>query len=296
VLDYLDQVDPSAAARARARYACLDRFQEEPESYGYVTALGLASDCERQVLTQLADLQQQRAISLRRDGLAAEDEHFEAEQNARVVKDAEKYYRSMFGGRIASWSLRDTHMADTFDALLAHLGKRFDQPKLVVWAHNSHVGDARGTALGAHAELSLGQLVRERHPGQCCLIGFSTYGGTVTAAADWGGLAERKVVNAALPESYEDVFHRAGIASFLLDLRQLEQEELGQALTQRRLQRAIGVVYRPETERASHYFHAQLPRQFDAIIHIDQTRALEPLERASAGVADEVPETFPSGL
>jgi len=296
VLAYLDSADPAAAERARSRYACLEHFGPEPERYAYATHLGLSPDCEREVIAQLVELQQRKASMLRRDGLAAEDEYFEAEQNARVIKNAETYYRSMFGGQIASWNLRDTHMADTLDALFAHLGRRFQQPKIVVWAHNSHVGNARATELGAEGEINIGELACKRHPEKIVLIGFSTYTGTVTAASDWGGSVQRMRVQTALPKSYEEVFHRLGEPGFSLLLRDFEDGELQSLVDEPRLQRAIGVVYKPETERLSHYFHVQLRREFDAIIHIDRTRALEPLECTSQWQHGEAPETFPTGI
>lgn len=294
VLRYLERVDPDAAKRARERYACFEHFGEDPQAYGYATSLGLSSGCEQEVLSQLCDLQRERSSILRRDGLALEDEQFEAEQNARLVVNAEEYHRSMFKGRNASWNLRDTHMADTLDALLDHLGRRFERPKIVVWAHNSHVGDARATQMGDGGELNIGQLVRERHPGDTVLIGFSTYTGTVTAASDWGAPAERKQVRPGLHGSYEDLFHRTNVPSFVLISRALG--DLTEALSERRLQRAIGVIYRPDTERRSHYLQTSLPAQFDAMIHIDKTRALEPLERTAGWERGEVPETFPTGI
>jgi erythromycin esterase-like protein len=294
VLRYLERVDPEAAKRARYRYACFEHFGEDLQSYGYAASFGLRPDCEREVVAQLVEMRQERAHRLRRDGIVAEDEEFDAEQNARVVANAEEYYRSMFLGRISSWNLRDTHMADTLDALFAHLRRRFDYPKVVVWAHNSHVGDARATEMGEAGELNIGQLARERHFGNAVLIGFSTYTGTVTAASVWGGPAERKVVRAGLRDSYEELFHRTGVPNFLLSLRHLG--EASGLLREPRLQRAIGVIYLPETERISHYFEARLPSQFDAILHIDQTRALEPLERVGTWPRGEAPETFPTGI
>jgi erythromycin esterase-like protein len=185
-------------------------------------------------------------------------------------------------------------MADTLDDLREHLGRRVEKPKLVVWAHNSHVGDARATDVGAAGELNIGQLVRERHPGEAVLIGFSTYTGTVTAASDWGGPAERKQVRAALPGSYEALLHETALPGFLLTLRDLGEAAGG--LRESRLQRAIGVVYLPQTERRSHYYHVRLPSQFDAILHFDQTRALEPLERTAGWERGEMPETYPTGM
>jgi erythromycin esterase-like protein len=185
-------------------------------------------------------------------------------------------------------------MTETLDALASHLQKIDRQSKLVVWAHNSHVGDARATDMGRAGEVTVGQLVRERYPGECILIGFSTYAGTVTAASDWGGPAERKRVRRGLPESYEALFHRTRLPSFLLNLRELGEAAGG--LRQARLQRAIGVIYRPETERVSHYLHCRLPDQFDALMHLDETRALEPLERTALWDRGEAPETFPTGI
>ena len=294
VLQYLEKTDPEAAKRARYRYACFEHFGEDPQAYGYAASFGLSPNCEREVIEQLLEMRDRRRDLLKRDGLAVEDELFEAEQNARVVKNAEEYYRTMFLGRVSSWNLRDTHMADTLDALLAHLDPRVGKAKVVVWAHNSHVGDARATQMGEAGELNIGQLARERHPGEARLIGFSTYHGTVTAASDWGGPAERKRIRPALPGSYEELFHQAGTPAFLLVLRDLG--EAAGALREPRLQRAIGVIYLPETERASHYFHARLPEQFDAILHIDKTRALEPLERTSEWERGELPETYPVGV
>jgi erythromycin esterase-like protein len=294
VLGYLDRVDPAAARRARARYACFEHAGEDPQAYGYAAGFGLSADCEREAVSQLVELQRQRAALLARDGLTAEDDQFAAEQNARVVKNAEEYYRAMFRGRISSWNLRDSHMADTLDAVLGHLDGQTPGARAVVWAHNSHVGDARATELGAAGELDLGQLARQRHPGQVVLIGFTTYRGTVTAATDWGAPAERKRVRDALPGSYEALLHRVGLPRFILRFDQLG--EAAGALRQPRLERAIGVVYRPQSERASHYFECRLPDQFDAVLHLDETSALQPLERAAGWERGEAPETFPTGL
>jgi erythromycin esterase-like protein len=294
VLEYLDRVDPEAAGRARYRYACFEHFGEDPQTYGYATSFGLREDCEREAVLQLVELRRHRQELLARGGLAAEDEAFEAEQNARVVKNAEEYYRSMFEGRVSSWNLRDRHMSDTLDALLAHFDRRLGRARIVVWAHNSHVGDARATQMGEAGEINIGQLARERHPVDARLIGFSTYTGTVTAASEWGGPAERKQVRPALPGSYEGLFHRTGASNFLLTLGDLGEAAGG--LREPHLQRAIGVVYLPGTERVSHYFHARLPSQFDALMHLDETRALEPLERTATWERGELPETYPTGM
>jgi erythromycin esterase-like protein len=289
VLRYLDATDAAAARRARERYACFDHLHHEPQAYAEATAWGFKPGCEDEVVAQLRELQASRSGLLRREGIAAEDAHFEAEQNARVVADAERYYRQMFGSSVESWNLRDTHMGDTLDALLA----REPRTKIVVWAHNSHLGDARATEVAADGELNVGQLARERHPGQVYSLGFTTHEGTVTAASRWDGPAEQMRVRPALEGSCEALFHRLPAKAFLLPLRD-PGEAVGQ-LQEPRLERAIGVVYQPATERRSHYFHVRLPAQFDAVMHLDRTRALEPLERSSTAT-DEPPETFPSTL
>ena len=287
VLSYLQKVDPDAAKRARARYSCFDHFSREPQEYGYAATAGATESCEDAVVEQLAELQRRAGEFLSRDGEMAAEELFFAEQNARLVKNAEQYYRSMFRGRASSWNLRDRHMVETIEALVAHLnGSR--QPKAIIWAHNSHLGDARATEMGQHGELNVGQLIREHYGGEAVLIGFSTHHGTVTAASDWGAAAERKNVRPALEGSYEELFHQTGLPRFWIDLR-----NAGDKIGGTRLERAIGVIYRPETERLSHYFHARLPKQFDAIIHIDETRAVEPLERTSIWNQGELPETYP---
>ncbi len=294
VLRYLEQVDPAAAAAAKARYACFDHYQDDSERYAYAAGTGISESCEDAVIAQMQALQQRALEYLQRDTANAHDAYFYAQQNARLVINAEAYYRTMFRGRVSSWNLRDQHMADTLDALIGHVGVRTGQAKVVVWEHNSHIGDARATEVGQLGEWNLGQLARERYGDATRLIGFSTYDGTVTAASDWGGRAERKQVRPALPESYEALFHEVGIARFLLDLR--NDNPVRKALMDRRLQRAIGVLYRPQTERQSHYFHAQLPQQFDAMIHVDRTTAVVPLEQVSKPTGGEAPETYPAGV
>ena len=290
VLSYLQKVDPEAARRARRRYSCFEHFSQEPQEYGYAATAGIIESCEDEVVDQLVEIQRKATEFLSRDAQRATDELFFAEQNARLVKNAEQYYRSMFRGRASSWNLRDRHMVETIEALVAHLnGSR--QPKAIVWAHNSHLGDARATEMSERGELNVGQLIRERFGNEAVLVGFTTHHGTVTAASDWGEIAERKRVRPALPGSYEELFHEVGVPGFLIDLR--EGGRKIDILREARLERAIGVIYRPETERLSHYFHARLPEQFDAIIHIDETRALEPLERTSVWDAGELPETYP---
>jgi erythromycin esterase-like protein len=294
VLTYLDKVDPDAARRARARYGCFDQFGQEMQEYGYTTAFGMRPSCEREVVGQLLDLHRRRIEYASRDGRVARDEFFYAEQNARLVRNAEEYYRTMFTGQVESWNLRDRHMTDTLGELLQFLDRTRAGARIVVWAHNSHLGDARATAMGAGGELNVGQLVREKYGRGAVLVGFTTYAGTVTAATEWDGPAHRRHVRPALAGSYEKVFHEAGVPRFLLPLR--ADADLAAALMAPRLERAIGVLYLPETERRSHYFQARLPEQFDFVLHFDQTRAVEPLERSAMWEAGEVAETFPSGL
>lgn len=294
VLSYLRIVDPEAALRAQARYSCFDHFGGDPQAYGYAATMGLAPSCETAVVEQLTDMLRAAPDYARRDGRLEPDALFFAEQNARLVRNAERYYRAMFGSRTASWNLRDRHMVEMLEALVTFLAGRGRTPKVVVWAHNSHLGDARATELGAGGELNVGQLVRERYGRESRLVGFLTSRGTVTAASDWDGPAERKRVRPALPESYEALLHDAGPHNLFLNLT--EAGPVREDLDEPRLERAIGVIYRPETERLSHYFHAQLPRQFDGVLYYDSTRAVEPLERSGIWERGEVPETFPSAL
>lgn len=293
VVDYLEQVDPPAAELARRRYRCFERF-EESQAYGYAVATGVSQPCRRAVVRQLVELQRRAGDYLRRDGIAAEDEQLYAEQNARLVLNAEEYYRSMFDSAASSWNLRDRHMADTLDRLLAHLDRHDGETRAVVWAHNSHIGDARRTEMSRRGELNLGQLARERYGSEAFLVGFTTCEGTVSAASDWGAAVERKRIRPAFAGSYEAVFHEVGVPAFCLPLGDRGRAAVG--LREPRLERAIGVIYRPETERQSHYFEARLSDQFDAVIHIDQTRAVEPLEWAVEWQRGEPPETYPTAL
>jgi erythromycin esterase-like protein len=288
VVEYLDRVDPEAAQRARQRYSCFDHFGRDPQVYAYEAGMGGSEPCEAQAVQQLTELRDRAAELAARDSGIEEDGHFYAEQNARLVLDAERYYRSMFRGGVESWNLRDRHMAETLEELTAHLERtRGRLAKVAVWEHNSHLGDNRATELGGAGQLNVGQLVRERHGDDALLVGFSTYTGTVTAASDWDAPAERKHVRRALPGSWEELFHEQQAPGFLIDPT---------ALRGRRLQRAIGVIYRPETERLSHYFNARIAQQFDLVIHLDETHALEPLERTSQWETGELPETYPWGV
>lgn len=286
VLDYLDRIDPEAAQRARYRYSCFEDYGEDTQAYGYAASFGLSESCQREVTAQLVEMRRAAADLAARDGRSGPDDFFSAEQNARLVQNAEHYYRSMFAGRAESWNVRDRHMAETLELLLHHNPR----VKIVVWAHNSHLGDARATQMSRQGEVNLGQLTRERFGQDAFLLGFTTYSGEVTAASDWDGPAERKRVRPALGDSYEALFHNTQIPAFLLSLH---APRIARVLQGPRLERAIGVIYRPETERLSHYFECHLPGQFDAVVHLDRTRALIPLERNSTWEAGELPETYP---
>jgi erythromycin esterase-like protein len=292
VLRYLSRVDPDAAARARERYSCFESFGHEPQAYGYATSYG-AESCEDAVVKQLIELQRNSRRLINGFHADAADEHFAAEQNARLVQNAEHYYRAMFRGRVSSWNLRDTHMAETIDALLTHLGRDGHESKLVIWAHNSHLGDARATEMGARGELNVGQLMRERYPSRVLSVGFTTHTGEVTAARDWDAPAETRDVVPSLPSSIERLLHDTGLERFYVDLG---ASEIRRPLREPLLERAIGVIYRPETERASHYFRARVADQFDALVHIDVSAAVQPLDSVSVTDDEEVPETYPSAL
>lgn len=294
VIAYLQSRDPAEAAKAKHLYGCMDRFGQDPQVYGIMAARGLSAGCRTEMIQQLVDLRRKEGELLSRDGEGAADEFFFATQNARLAKNAEEYYRTMFHSDTSSWNLRDQHMMETLVELRAHLRSRHGADKVVVWAHNSHLGDARATAMGRTGELNIGQLVRQESGTQSRLIGFTTYTGTVTAASGWHLPAERKQVRPAMEGSFEHLFHQVGPPDFWIDLTR--DNAAVKALESSRLERAIGVVYRPDTERRSHYFEASLSKQFDAVIHFDHTCAVEPMERTAQWEQGELPETYPAGL
>ena len=291
VIDYLERVDYEQATIARRQYAALDHVRD-PQRYGYEAALGLRPDCRGAALERLVELMRRAPEYLSADGRIAGDEQFFAERNAHVVMSAEAYYREMFGGRANSWNRRDEHMTQTLFALHRHLRAQGRQGRIVVWAHNSHLGDARATEMSEAGEWNVGQLVRE-HAGvdQVLLVGFTTYTGHVTAAREWDGPAERRAVRPARADSYEHLFYRSGLDRFYLPLQGPPAEVLREPM----LERAIGVIYLPETERASHYFTAALSHQFDAVFHLDETDAVEPLDPTERWHREESPETYPFG-
>ena len=294
VIDYLDKIDPEAARVARERYACLTPWQKDPASYGRAALSAGYARCEPAVVAMLRDLfdKQMNYQPFDREGF------FDAAQNARLVAAAERYYRVMYYGATESWNLRDRHMFETLERLLAWRDEAKKRAaKAIVWAHNSHVGNAAATDIGQlRGEISIGQLCRERFGGQCVLIGFGTDRGTVAAASDWDGPMEIKRVRPAHRDSYERLCSDSGVARFLLDLREARTPELAGALAHPRLERAIGVIYRPESELASHYFDAALPQQFDAYLWFAETSAVTPLPTPPPeGMPEGMPDTYPFG-
>lgn len=286
VIDYLGTRDPAAAAAARERYSCLFPWSDDPASYGDAMARSAYADCEQVAVAQLRAMFDQRIAAINGDG-----EHwFDAVQNARIVLAAEQYYRALYRGSAESWNLRDRHMFATLQTLLAHRG---DHAKAVVWAHNSHIGNAAATAMGWRGEFNLGQICRMAYGDEAVAIGFGTDRGLVAAASEWGGPMEIKSIQPARTNSWEHAFRHAGFARSLTDWRSPARRALGEGLRQRLLERAIGVVYRPESELLSHYFEAILSDQFDAYVWFEETRPVTPLgaERPSG-----VPETWPFGL
>lgn len=276
VIRYLGTVDPYEVALARERYAALDHVRD-PQTYGYTAALGARPAARAGAVQQLLQLRADEFEYLSRDGTDALDAQFFAEQNAQVVVNAEAYYRGMFSSRINTWNLRDAHMANTLFALARYRVRRGGSGKVVVWAHNSHLGDARATESRLRGEWNLGQIVRESAQHRALLVGFTTCTGHVSAASQWDGDVEQKWVRPALPDSWEHLFHTTGYDRFFLPLR----DDVSRTLDEPMLERAIGVLYLPQTERQSHYFEASLASQFDALFHLDETSALEPLEPAA---------------
>ncbi len=288
VLGYLDEVDPTAAKIARQRYGLLAPWRHDPAGYGKAVLVGKYQSSEDEVVAMLREMLARRLEYARRDG----ERFFDAAQNAVVVANAERYYRAMYYGSAASWNLRDTHMFHTLESLLDFYGK---ESKGVVWEHNSHVGNALATEMSRRGELNVGQLCRSKYGDDAYIIGFGTDHGTVAAASSWDAPMQRMDVRPSHPESYERLFHDSRREAFMLHLRDPRRPELRDELMEPRLQRAIGVIYRPETERQSHYFRARLPEQFDELIWFDESHAVMPLG-APASPEGEVPDTYPFGL
>jgi protein-L-isoaspartate(D-aspartate) O-methyltransferase len=288
VLAYLDEVDPAAARIARHRYAALTPWQKDPAAYGQAVLAGRYESSEQAVVTMLRDMLSQRIEYAQKDG----ERFFDAAQNARVVANAEGYYRAMYYGSATSWNLRDGHMFDTLQSLLAFYGP---DSKGIVWEHNSHVGNAAATEMSVRGEQNVGQLCRTKFQNGVYIVGFGTDHGTVAAASNWDEPMQQMNVRPAHASSYERVFHEASVRAFMLHLREPARRVVREELEQPRLERAIGVIYRPDTELASHYFYASLPNQFDEYVWFDETRAIRPLEAAARSRAD-LPDTYPFGL
>ena len=286
VLEYLDAVDPRTAQVARQRYGCLTPWQADPATYGHAALTGKYQTCEHEVVSMLADLMQKRRAYAEHDG----ERFLDALQNARLVANAERYYRTMYYGSRSSWNLRDSHMFETLKNLLSFHGPK---SKVIVWAHNSHVGDSAATEMSVRDEYNIGHLCREGFPNVSYSIGFGTNSGTVAAASNWDEPMQIKTVRPALAGSYERLCHEAGDPRFLMPLRELAPPALRVGLMQSRLERAIGVIYRPETELQSHYFEAVLPSQFDEYIWFDETSAVTPLKTEEL---QDLPDTYPFGL
>ena len=289
VLSYLDDVDPEAAGLARERYGLLAPWKENPAAYGQAILAGRYASSEEAVVTMLRDMLERRLEYARRDG----ERFFDAAQNAVVVANAERYYRAMYYGSAASWNLRDSHMFHTLQTLLGFYGR---SSRGIVWEHNSHVGNALATEMSSRGELNVGQLCRTEYGKDAYIIGFGTHQGSVAAAAGWDQPVQRMQVRPSHPDSYERLFHEAGLEAFLLHLREPRRRALRDELSAPRLERAIGVVYRPDTELQSHYFYARLPDQFDELIWFDETHAVTPLGRVLTQGAADLPETYPFGV
>jgi erythromycin esterase-like protein len=276
VIEYLKRVDPEAGNRAARRYACFDKYGDKPELYGYNVSRDEKKSCEKQALEQFQEMETRFNNWLERPNRQRDEELFSAYQNARVVKNGEAYYRLSYKGNFSTWNLRDTHMADTLQALVRYLDAVMGpNSKVVVWAHNTHQGDAQMTKMGESGEINVGHLMRQAHGENSVLVGFTTFTGEVMAASEWGEKGKKMKVRPAIPGSYSRLFHETGIRNFLLIFR--GNEQLTQELARPRLERAIGVIYKPETERQSHYFEARMSKQFDAVIHFDVTSAVKPL-------------------
>lgn len=288
IIEYLEKIDPKLAQEAAQSYACLDRFNQDPQRYAYAVFSRVTKSCKDEVIAELKKLEALE-WQLVKDNKATAQDAFYITQNARVIKNSESYYRSLFINEVNNWNLRDTHMMETVEQIINFHKNQRQNSKIIIWAHNSHIGNAAATQMSTRGELNIGQLAKEKYGGRAFNLGFTTYNGTVSAASDWHGPVERKIVRDALSGSYEDLFHSVGIPEFLLAF------EDKNSVPKKLLERAIGVIYAPQSERMSHYFYASLADQFDAVIHYDTTTALEPLEKTKLWIEGEVPETYPTG-
>lgn len=282
ILEYLQEHEPAALAQARQAYLCFEPYRDNAQSYAWDTAL-VPTSCEDEVVELLT--------AVRRDVrhfLDDPEELFNAEQNAEVLVNAERYYRTMLRGGPASWNIRDTHMTDTLDRLTEYHGA---DAKAIVWEHNTHVGDARATDMVDAGMVNVGQLVRERHGDEVVLVGIGSHHGDVIAGDEWGAPMQQMSVPPARASSWEDILHRAGRDDMLL----LSDELADNASTiAPRGHRAIGVVYHPGREQFSNYVPTVLPKRYDAFLFIDETTSLHPMHLQPQETAP--PETYPWGV
>jgi erythromycin esterase-like protein len=290
VVSYLERVDPAAAERTRRRLARegFDDFGDEALAQNDLAGLGLGQVREDELIGELVELRRRPVDQIDPPGRMADEESFASEQGQSLDRNAEDYYRLMYGGGASAWSLRNHHLAQMLCALVDYLERSIGRGKVVFWGHNTHVGDARADEIGDRRDVTVGQLARERFGEDVVLVGMTTYQGTVRAASQWDSALEQKVVVPAEPGSYEGLFHEVGQPRFFLPLR--GSAAAAEALRSPKLQRAVGIYYRPETERLSHYFPARLSDQFDAVIHIDQTTAVHPLRGDPAYEEEELPK------
>lgn len=283
VISYLERVDPDSVETAKRAYRCFEPYGEGAREYARATAF-VPESCEEEAVEVLSDLRR-RAPRYPEDG---PESRFDAEQNALVARNAEAYYRAMIRGGAASWNVRDRHMIETLERLMDHHGP---ESKVIVWEHNTHVGDARATDMAKAGMVNVGQLVREGHEtGDVVLVGFGSHRGDVIAGRSWGAPMERMPVPPAREGSWEDIMHRAAGGEDGMLIFEGEEDEF----LEPRAHRAIGVVYDPAFERFGNYVPTILPRRYDAFLYLDETRALRPLHAPWSGEPEE-PETFPSG-
>jgi erythromycin esterase-like protein len=294
VLDHLREHDPSRLEHALDAYRCFEPYAKDPQSYAMATRY-LPEGCEPQVVSLLTELRRRAARSAAPDGSFAE---FAARQNAEILAGAERYYRAMLDSGPDSWNIRDHHMADTLDRLMEHHGP---DAKAVVWAHNTHIGDARATDMADTGMVNIGQLVRERHMGRgVVLVGFGSHSGTVIAADAWGDVPRIMGMPPAHTASLEDLMHRAlpgGRALFVFPHVQLQRPPTaghGAWFHEEHGHRAIGVVYQPQFERVGDYVPTVLAQRYDAFCYLDRTHALTPLHPVATETREE--QTWPVGV
>jgi erythromycin esterase-like protein len=280
ILTYLREHDPDQVPAALTAYRCFEPYADDAQAYALATRF-VPTTCENEVIDLLVGLRQKTAG----DGAG----RFGAWQNAEVVAGAERYYRAMVRGGGESWNVRDRHMDDTLDRLLQHYGPA---AKGVVWAHNTHVGDARATDMADAGAVNIGQLARERYgTDHVVLVGFGSHRGTVVAGDAWGAPMQVMDMPPARRRSLEAVLHTAAPAQAMFVFPHGGRPDL---LTDELDHRAIGVVYHPDREKYGNYVPTVLGDRYDAFCWFDQSQALHPLQLRTSYVLE--PETYPSGV